>query len=381
MPWLLLLAFLSSCSGQTLTLTGPAAASPGATIPVSLMLISPGPDLAALQWTLDKPSGSQATADGGPAGIAAEKTLSCAGDLCLLHGLNATEIQTGVVAQYILQVPSTSGHYSITCTGLLGASGLGETVAVTSGAPYVIEVAASGPPYPVTDLRVQIQEASAEMSTTIGPISIAANGDDGNVFDGTYSPNGDDGSSDWIGADGTKRQWGYFRFALPSAIPSGATIEAGTKIELYGTDSYAWDSGSEYLQVYTQQSADSAQVSSGSEPTVTTAVVRWPASGGLSWSTSQYNEIDITAVIQELVDDYGGLASGAHIQIWVAGPAAQTGWLACRDYNGAAGANVAKLTIVYTAGGEPPAATIVPDDRGINRGIARGMNRGMARIN
>ncbi len=202
---------------------------------------------------------------------------------------------------------------------------------------------------PASGGNYQLSWVEDSLMTTIGPIFIAANGDDGNIYNGSLYPNGDDGSNAWIGGDSAYYQWGFFRFTLSAAIPSGATINAGTKIALYGVDSYSWGTG-DYLTIYATNSSDASQPSTGGEPTpLTTASVRWPASGDLTWPTGQYNERDIVSIIQELVDDYGGLSSGAHILIWIRGEKSNS-WLAAEDYN-SSNNNLAKLTIEYTTSG------------------------------
>ena len=48
----LLFVFAALAFGQTLTLTGPATARPGTTIPVTLTLAEPPASLAATQWSV-----------------------------------------------------------------------------------------------------------------------------------------------------------------------------------------------------------------------------------------------------------------------------------------------------------------------------------------
>jgi hypothetical protein len=197
------------------------------------------------------------------------------------------------------------------------------------------------------------------VSTQIGPISIAAGADDGEFYQYGGWNWVNDSTTPYMGDSDDVNYWGYFTFTLPSAIPSGATIDAGTKIEIYGLDIYNWTTG-DALQIYVEQSSNAPAIDGvedrptgdGGGTTLGASSVRWPVSGDLTWTYPGWNEREIISLIQELVDDYGGLASGAKIRIWVTKASGtdtddQVGWESLEN----AGSNPAKLTIVYTAGG------------------------------
>ena len=88
-----------------------------------------------------------------------------------------------------------------------------------------------------------------------------------------------------------------------------------------------WNPASHALEIYAEKSADPPVVTQAADGPftplgrpVTTAWGRWPASGGLAWSPSQYHTSpDFAPVLQELVNAQGGLAAGAHIQLWIRG--------------------------------------------------------------
>jgi hypothetical protein len=185
--------------------------------------------------------------------------------------------------------------------------------------------------------------------TTIGPIAIAEDGNDCEIDEGrALYVSGESGSEGFIGRYTSVYIYGSFRFQLPSAIPTGSTIGAGTKIEIYGTSTWSWGA-SYYAEIYAQQSSNAGQQSGTAVPTLTSTSVRWPASGGLTWSTSAWNERDITAIIQELIDDYGGLESSAYITILVRGNSSFTdGEIGFEDYSHAS-THHARLTIVYSS--------------------------------
>jgi hypothetical protein len=62
-------------------------------------------------------------------------------------------------------------------------------------------------------------------------------------------------------------------------------------------------------------------IGQGNGVVATTATVRWPNSGALDWQDAQMTTPDVSAVIQELVDRYGGLSAGSSVVIWLYGTA------------------------------------------------------------
>jgi len=157
-------------------------------------------------------------------------------------------------------------------------------------------------------------------------IDIAADGDDGLIYNsGTASGILDvDGSSGLlqVGEYGSGyRSYGYFRFALSAAIPDGATITSAT-ITFTSGDLSGWDLSADTMTLLGDQSADAAQVDhendapvySGTATVTTTATVAYVPT---AWTATERYAATITTIIQELVTDYSGLASGAHVQIWV----------------------------------------------------------------
>lgn len=165
----------------------------------------------------------------------------------------------------------------------------------------------------------------------------------------------------YMGEEASDYYWGWFTFVITNGIPDNAIITAGTTISIYGNDISGWQSANDFLAVYAEDAADASALSgvgdrpispvgnggAGDTP-LTTANVRWPESGGLTWNEAGYNTRDITSVIQELVDDNNGLASNAKIRIWVARGAIvsdsrQVGWNSIET-----GSNTPQLTIGYT---------------------------------
>lgn len=165
---------------------------------------------------------------------------------------------------------------------------------------------------------------------TIGPISIAANGNDGTyrytAGAWTLESAGEGGAG--VGYFGSASSLPYFlflRFQLPSAIAGGTTIDAAT-IALEGLDSWDWVNGTDDLTIYATQSADAPAPADGDDylnvefggttPAAATSVV-W---SNITWNTSGTNTTpDIKSIIQELVNDYSGLAQNAHICVWFTG--------------------------------------------------------------
>ena len=164
-------------------------------------------------------------------------------------------------------------------------------------------------------------------------LAIARNLDDGEIiygWSGEWFPDGESGSGyNYIGYYATRGEpvWGYFRFELASAIPAGSVVQEA-RLLLRGRARYSWEPAIDYLVVAAEQRADALQVAGKEDrpggtsgTTLTSAVVRWPASGGLTWSTTGDNQTpDLAPVFQELVDTHGGLAAGAHVQLWLHDP-------------------------------------------------------------
>ena len=176
----LLFVFAALAWGQTLTLSGPATARPGATIPVTLTLASPPGTLAATQWTVTLPSGYTATATAGAASAAAAKTLYCKSDstLCLTVGVNTNVYAAGVIANYQLIVPANAspGQVSIPLTGVIGAALDGSSAGLSAGVPFAFAVLATTDlngdgVTNVLDLQLMIQEILG------GPVAHDQNGD------------------------------------------------------------------------------------------------------------------------------------------------------------------------------------------------------------
>lgn len=156
-----------------------------------------------------------------------------------------------------------------------------------------------------------------------------------------------------MGYWGSDPQWGYHRFALANAIPATATL-VDVVLELQGFITYEWDSTAQALEVFAELSADAQGITSGTDAPyvpggrpVTTASVRWPGSGGLSWTLGSYNSSpNLAAVLQEVVNAQGGLAQGSHVQLWIRGAQTAQGECACYAY-GTSGYKPARLTIVW----------------------------------
>lgn len=195
---------------------------------------------------------------------------------------------------------------------------------------------------------------------------------DGAIYgDGTFFGAGEDSNGGaWAGAwPTTSHYWGFTRFTLGSAIPNGTTISNAT-LELYGYDLWNWDTDGDYLHIHVTDSADGGLPADGDDrptPDGDTAVyptvgsgTRWPtASGGLNWSTSGWNtSVDISSLIQHLVDENGGLAQNSHIVVWFDAPGSDSEEVGWRDwyYNSGACADhacAAKLNMTYSEGPTP----------------------------
>lgn len=152
----------------TLTLTGPATARAGATVPIALSVSGTLP--VALQWTLAPPTGFSETAVVGSAASGVSKSITCTGDasFCLLFGVNVTLIPAGPVANYSLAVPANAaaGAVSLALTNVLAISSTGSSTPVTLGAPYSLLILGAADLngdgiVDATDLQIMVTEVIA----------------------------------------------------------------------------------------------------------------------------------------------------------------------------------------------------------------------------
>jgi PKD repeat protein len=137
------------------------------------------------------------------------------------------------------------------------------------------------------------------------------------------------------------------RFTLSGAIPSDAEITAAN-IELYAVWKYT---GLPTARIRAEDAANPGSWSNRTDytgRTLTTEYADWNIS---TWTIGQwYTSSDFRDVIQELVDSYSGLASGAHINIHV--DDASSGWggtntsISFESYDGST-TNAPKLNIEW----------------------------------
>jgi hypothetical protein len=153
-----------------------------------------------------------------------------------------------------------------------------------------------------------------------------------------------------------------FQFVLPSAIPSGATINSAY-FSLYDRDGGAADDHACH--------ATWVAVMDGADPTFPTTTGERPSYAGgsttsypntdpnvtptnwIAWDTSSWSggvehQVTITSLIQYLVNTYGGLASGAKIVVWVDGDDAYNGYESSYMPQDAGGGTEPHLSITYT---------------------------------
>lgn len=156
-------------------------------------------------------------------------------------------------------------------------------------------------------------------------LSITTNNDDGEIWtDGPlFEYDGEFGTTDYAGVYQNTPVFTFLRFQLTKAIPAGATITSSS-LSVRGVDVFGWHAFAFYIQVKANDSADAAQVVSindapgGSSGFAFTSSVNWPTAGYLVWDGAGMNTTpDLKSIIQFLVNKYGGLAAGAHIQLWL----------------------------------------------------------------
>jgi hypothetical protein len=214
-------------------------------------------------------------------------------------------------------------------------------------------------------------EVDAEEPLVVDEVWVVATDLDDGELDATrafgdsgYAPQGERSCWTYMGGydptttPGTSETMSFFRFALPSAIPAGATIR-GAQLRLYGRDVWFWRPADHTLSVVAERSADAEPISSYADMpgypggrSIGAARVLWGAGGGapLEWALGGWNPSpDLSPLVQELVDEQGGLAAGAHVQLFLWREAAtDDGEVAAEDYC-SPDANHAELSLSWAA--------------------------------
>jgi hypothetical protein len=181
-------------------------------------------------------------------------------------------------------------------------------------------------------------------------VSIAADVDDGMIRDGVHSMSGDVDHHIHLGQSSGASSWGYFRFTMLADIPAAAVLDE-VRLRLPAAIATAWDESAHGLRVFVEDSADAAPITDAREaPDGTTpGFVRYPVptaidwgAGGLAWPTGEtVTSPDLSVALDELLQNHGGLAAGAHLQLWVRGDGSTAdGAVATRDLSGGAGATL-----------------------------------------
>lgn len=182
---------------------------------------------------------------------------------------------------------------------------------------------APGTDAPRTDAGLQVQALAIQSDADDGELETS-----GDYGINGFAQQGEANNAIFMGGYDTDERpgegltFGYFRFALQAGLPAGATVERA-QLRVYATDQFWWDA-SDFLWIALEDSADAAVISAiadaplraGGRPL--TATVRWPEAGALDWTFDTWHETsDFGTLLQELVDRYGGLATGAHVQVFV----------------------------------------------------------------
>ena len=101
------------------------------------------------------------------------------------------------------------------------------------------------------------------------------------------------------------------------------------KLSLYGLGTWSWDATTDALSIGLELSPDAAPISSLEDMPMTptgrelvSSAARWPETGGLDWQDGWNDSVNIAPLLQELVDTYGGLPAGAHVQFFINGTVA-----------------------------------------------------------
>jgi hypothetical protein len=263
--------------------------------------------------------------------------------------------------------------------GLLGlAALLGPGCGRSGFEQWLAEPAAGDPqPFCAADCSSELDAdagAGADSDATADPggtpcspgnltVSIAENADDGELelgYLGELFVDGEPGYTNTIFAGYNQVPiggpvWVFLRFTLANALPATATITSAN-LRAWGTILFAWTPSVDAARVRIELSGDAPQVASRDDaPELATigrplsaGAVRWPASGGLAWQWPAWNTSpDLAPLFQELVTTQGGVAAGAHVQLWLDADPSVDGEVGIEDFSHA-DAHHSELTLYWT---------------------------------
>jgi len=128
--------------GQSISLSiGSASGTPGGSVPIAINLTSiGGAQPAGLQWSFAFSSDiTGVTVVTGSAATAAQKSLSCSANTCLIFGLNTSVIENGTVAVATFQIaPNASATtIPIQITGVVASTIEGSSISASGGSGAV----------------------------------------------------------------------------------------------------------------------------------------------------------------------------------------------------------------------------------------------------
>ena len=158
-----------------------ASANPGAVVSLGLTLTTAGTAPAGLQWTLSYPATqiSSVSVTSGPTATAAGKTVTCASSpgstTCILIGMNATTMSTGVAAFVNLTMAPTATTTSVAIANPLAVDPSGTAISVPIPTASVITVSSTSSSPNITSLSCApaLLGPSGSSTCSVG-LSIAA---------------------------------------------------------------------------------------------------------------------------------------------------------------------------------------------------------------
>jgi hypothetical protein len=141
---LLVICSVFSAAAQTVTLTAPAATVRAGQQVVVTATVSGSPSFAAINYTLNAPSGWTAgTTTVGAAGTAASKVIACgATRICVVYGAsNNTLIGAGVLTSVPLTIPAGTapGPVTVAISSVVAGNAAAQPVTVTT-VPLILTV-------------------------------------------------------------------------------------------------------------------------------------------------------------------------------------------------------------------------------------------------
>lgn len=160
----------SSCFGQSVLSVSSASGTPGGQVSLNLSINTAySGSSAGLQWTLNAPGPevTSFTTIAGPAAVAAQKSLYCANQICLLAGSNSNPLSDGVIATVTFTLsPEATGNLAVQLSNPVEAllDGTGGSITAANGVISIVAISVTATPTAATLQSGQSIQLSAAVA-------------------------------------------------------------------------------------------------------------------------------------------------------------------------------------------------------------------------